>query len=382
MKNFLLTFLIVMFFLNSGFLCTGAQEIDYLSMDMDWNKIIEDAKAEGSLTFYSWWGEQYWKEIAQKFEQDYGISVRVVMADHAAKTSKAVAEKNREVGTMDVMHIGGEEVKIFIEGELLYGPILDVIPNADKLDPELSKIQEGIPTKGYLVPVYRNQTGFLYDPQRVSDPPQTWDELESWIKNNPKQFAFSDPSKGGSGQAFVQTAIENLCGGLEKYAGDEEFIESKVANWNLAWEWFNENENDMVITVSNYSSIDRLNQGEVSLIVAWDDETQINLNKGTLFERATLYIPEMGLPGGGDSVGILKNAPHKAASLLFIAYLIEEDNQLFMNEIIGSYLARTDISTHNALLTEQERKENKTSWVPAQYKDHYIKEFVDQVLMR
>ena len=65
---------------------------------------------------------------------------------------------------------------------------------------------------GYLVPVYRNQTGFLYDPEKVPTPPQTWAEFTAWLDANPGQFAFNDPSKGGSGQAFVQAAIVNILG--------------------------------------------------------------------------------------------------------------------------------------------------------------------------
>ena len=93
---------------------------------------------------------------------------------------------------------------------------------SDKLDPKLSKTQEGYATDGYLVPVYRNQTGFVYDPDKVPNPPQSWAEFTAWLDANPGQFAFNDPSKGGSGQAFVQAAIVNILGDEDSYAGDTE----------------------------------------------------------------------------------------------------------------------------------------------------------------
>lgn len=272
-----------------------------------------------------------------------------------------------------------------MEGGLCYGPIIGIISDADKLDPKLSKMNEGVLVEGFLLPMFRNQTGFLYDPQRVSNPPQTWDELVKWINAHPKQFAFCDPVKGGSGSAFVQTVIANLCGGLDKYTGDTDVVESKVANWNLAWDWLNENKKNMTITVSNSDSISRLNQGEVSLTVAWDDEIQINLAKGTLFKRAKAYIPEMSLPGGGDCIGVLKNAPHKAASLLFISYLIEKDVQIHMNKVIGTYYSRTDIELGQdeiVVFSEQERERYGSDWVPAAYKDYFTKEFTKQVMMK
>ena len=128
--------------------------------------------------------------------------------------------------------------------------------------------------------------------------------------------------------------------------------------------------------------VDLLNQGAVSLIIAWDDSTQQALAEGTLFKRAKMYIPEMGLPGGGDSVGIPKNAPHKAAALLFIDFLTSPEMQLEMNSMVGSYHARTDVATENALLPEEQRQKNGLSWYPAPYKAHGNEMFTQEVLMK
>jgi putative spermidine/putrescine transport system substrate-binding protein len=45
------------------------------------------------------------------------------------------------------------------------------------------------------------------------------------------------------------------------------------------------------------------------------------LKKGNLFKEAVLYIPDFGLAGGGDCAGVLRNARHKAAALLFLDFL-------------------------------------------------------------
>lgn len=382
MKKSAILLFVVIFTVVSVFIGSKQVQAETDYLNMSWDKIVEAAKEEGSLTFFAWWGEEFWKTAGKDFEKKYGIKTKVVIADHTAMMNKVLVEKDKDVGTIDAILIGGELVKPAIETGIFYGPIQGVIPSADKLDPKLSKTQEGVETKGYLIPIYRNQTGLLYDPERVSDPPQTWDELVEWIKANPKQFAFCDPSKGGSGQAFVHTAINYLAGGLDKYRGDIELDPEKVKNWEEVWKWLNEMEDMMTITGSNSESIGRLNQGEVSLIVAWDDDTQVNLNKGTLFKRATLYIPEMGFPGGGDTAGVLKNAKNKAAGLLFLAYLTEADTQVQMNETIGSYLARTDVTGKESLLSEEERQKYGVAWIPAAYKKHFIDEFVKNVLMK
>jgi putative spermidine/putrescine transport system substrate-binding protein len=209
---------------------------------MSWDQIVEEAKAEKELVFYMWWGEEYWKTAAQKFEEKYGIKANVVIGDN--NVDKLLAEKDSAVGTIDAQAFGGSSVKTVIDGGLLYGPILPKIPSAANLDPKLGAYQEGVNTMGYLVPLYRNQTGFLYDPDKISNPPQTWDDLVKFVQENPKQFAFSDPNKGGTGQAMVFTAVVNLTGGLDQYAGDTELDQAKAAKWSAVWDWFNANEDN------------------------------------------------------------------------------------------------------------------------------------------
>jgi putative spermidine/putrescine transport system substrate-binding protein len=345
-----------------------------------WDKVVAAAKAEGELTFYAWWGEEFWRTAAKEFGDKYGIKVTVVTGDRAANIGKVVAEASSASGTVDALLVGGVELKSLLDAKALYGPLVGVVPDSDKVDQKLAKMQEGYATGGVLVPVYRNQTGFVYDPDKVPTPPESWADFIKWLDANPGQFAFNDPSKGGSGQAFVQAAIVNILGDEQKYAGDTELDQAKVADWGKVWDWFNANEQKFTITSSNNDSIDRVNQGEVMMAAAWDDDTAVSLAKGTLFKRAKLYIPALGMPGGGDSLGIPANAPHKAAAMLFIAYLIEPEVQKQLNATIGSYLARTDISGENALIPEEQRQKNGRAWLPGAYKGYFIQQFVAEVL--
>ena len=357
-----------------------AADADYLTMS--WDKVAEAAKGQPGVTFYSWWGEEFWREAGKDFETRYGIPVTVIIGDRAANIAKVVAEAGQEQGTVDVLHVGGVEVKSLLDAKALYGPLKGVIPDSDKLDPKLFAVQEGFAHDGYLVPVYRNQVGILYDPEKVPNPPQSWAEFTAWLGANPGQFAFNDPSKGGSGQAFVQTVLLNTLGDADKYAGDTEMDQAKVADWGKVWDWLNANEDKFTITASNNDSIDRVNQGEVAMAAAWDDDTSIALAKGTLFKRAKLYVPSMGLPGGGDTLGIPANAPNKAAALLFVSYLTEAETQKKMNAVLGSYLARIDVAGESALLPEEQRQKNGVAWLPGPYKKYYIEQFVSQVLQQ
>jgi putative spermidine/putrescine transport system substrate-binding protein len=356
----------------------AAQDKDYLNMS--WDQIITEAQSEGDLVFSAWWGEEYWKAAAKAFKDKYGIEARVLLGNNAI--DKILAEKDRDQGTIDVQLIGGADVKTSIDAGLWYGPIHDIVPNASMLDPKLSSVQEGVQTGGYLLPIYRNQTGFLYDPERVPTPPQTWDEFTTWVEANPKGFAYPDPNKGGTGQAFVQAVIANLTGGIDKYQGDTEVDPAKVADWNLVWDWLNTHDPMMNVTLSNSEDIDLLNQGAASMVIAWDDDSQAALANGTLFDRAKMYIPSFGLPGGGDTAGVVKNAPHKAAALLFLDFLTSVDAQTLMNQTVGSIPARTDMASVSTILSEGDRANNATAWLPAPYKTALSQDYTENVLLK
>lgn len=349
-------------------------------LTLTWDQVVEQAKAEKELSFYAWWGEDFWKEAALKFTEKYGIAVNVIIADGAI--DKILAEKDKAVGTVDVDLLGGAAAKTAMDAGLFYGPIFPSMPSSKDLTPGLAQYQEGTETGGYLVPIYRNQTIFVYDPDQVPNPPQTWAEFDAWVKANPKGFSYSDPNKGGTGQAFVQTVIANLTGGIDKYKGDTEVDPAKVANWDLAWDWLKANNPNMNLTLSNSESLDLLNQGAAKLAILWDDDTLAAKAKGTIFKRAVAYIPSLGLAGGGDTAGVVKNAPHKAAGLLFIDFLTSRDMQVLLNQTVGSTPARTDITDVPTLFPEEQRQNNGTTWVPTSYKTLIKEDFTKKLLLQ
>ncbi|MFQ3620127.1 MAG: extracellular solute-binding protein [Spirochaetales bacterium] len=386
MKKALSMVLVLLLAATLGF-AGGAKETPKAVPKIDlqtatWDQIVAAAKAEGQVTFYAWYFADYFKEAAVDFEKQYGIKANVIIGDQTANFNKAIAEKDQAVGTIDVMIIGGQWVKTTMDLNLFYGPIKNILPEANMLAPSLWEVQEGVLTRGFLAPFHRNQTGILYDPERVKNPPQTWQELEAWIDANPKQFGFNDPSKGGSGQSFVHSVIAHVCGGLEKYKGDKDVVPEKVANWNLAWKWINDRKEKLTITASNNDSIIRLNGGEISMTVAWDDNVSDMMAKGNLFKRARMYIPKFGLAGGGDTMGVLKNAPNKAAALVWIRHITSKEQQIKKFQMVKAYPARTDLTIEGTLLTEEDRKNNAIPWFPAPYKALMISEFVKNIMMR
>jgi putative spermidine/putrescine transport system substrate-binding protein len=358
---------------------TAPEAKDVLAMS--WDELVAAAKAEGQVALYVWYKQEYFVDALNAFKQKYGIGAQVIVAGaEDANFNKAIAEKDMVPGTMDAMIVGGKGIKPVMDLGLMIGPLKPRIPHADKLAPGPWEKQEGVETKGYLVPFMRNQTGLLYDPEKVTNPPQTWEQLTAFVDANPKRFGFNDPSKGGSGQSFVHTLLKYEAGGLDKYYGDTEVEQADVANWGQAWDWVNKRKDKLVFTSSNNDSIQRVNDGELWLTVAWDDVAYTQMSTGALFKRAKLYIPTMGFAGGGDTLGVLKNAPHPAAAILLVSFLTEAEQQQALSKV-GLYPARTDLSVTSTMLKEEERK-NSLLWIPAQYKALFIQEFVKNCLMK
>ena len=358
----------------------GEQEtgkIDYLTLT--WDELIEEAKKESALTLSTSQADQFWKDAAQDFKTAYEIDITVAVEDADTVVQKIIADKDTEIGTIDAVLISNGMVEQTIAANVFYGPLLDSVPNSASLDSKLSQRQQGVFTKGYLVPIYRSQVGFLYDSQKLSEPPQTWLELSEWISANPGQFAFCEPGNGDSGLAFVQMVVAYLGGGLEQYKDDDSLNQEKLENWDAAWEWLRDTKSSVTMTATDTDAIQRLNQGTITLAVAWEKDVRSSLQQNTLSSAAKFYVPKMGLPGGGDSIGVPGNAPNKAAALLFCAYLVDQEAQLKMNESLGHYLARTDIQPTVPFISEEVRQKFGIDWMAAPYLDYIKQEFGSRV---
>ena len=343
-----------------------------------WDEIVAAAKTQ-SLVFYCWWGEELWLEMAKGFKDKYGIDVTITIGDGAVGVDKLIAEKDLEKSSIDLFAVGGGQVLTSLAADVYEENVLGLLPEADKLDPSLSKTQEGLITDGKLIPLYLNQTGFIYNPEFVKDPPQTWDELNAWIDANPKRFGICTADSGGSGESFFQAAMNHLTGGLDQYAGDMEADPAKVAKWDSIWQWYNDRADKIVLTKGNSDSAGRLNSGEIWLTVLWSDDTYIAMSKGELNKNFVFYIPEIGCAGGGDTCGIVKNSANKELALLFASYLVSEEGQAKMAELGNVIPSNTTVVVTNTVIKNEEMV-NRVAWVPACYKVAFKTMFLEKVL--
>lgn len=352
-------------------------------LSMSWEDIKAQAKEEGEVSIWIWANEAQYEQLAEQVEEEYGIKVNFMISDKNSALNKVLVEKDG-TGSIDCMFLPGDTINTILASDVLYGKILDKMPNVDDLDPILCERTEGISGDHVWVPFYKNYTGMLYDSNHVSEDekPETWEDLENWIDENPGKFAFCVPEKGGSGQSFMQAIITNLTG-YDPYFEDAEILNPDLtAQWDKVWDWLNERKDKIVFTTSNTDSINRINQGECYMTVAWDSDVSMLRNSGDIISSAKLYVPEFGLVGGGEVYTMLKNAPHPAAGLLWISYACGTDAQLKMAELMGNYPANTTVQMpeEKTNLTPEDTQYT-VEWIPAIYKTEYIDQFTKNLLM-
>lgn len=357
--------------LGLGLASAQAAELE----SMSWDDIVAQAKVEGELNWFHWYLQPAMRDAIKPFEDEFGIKVTIPDGTLDANQSKMLAESGRDTGDIDVISLGGDRLNAFNPTTILYGPITEILPGGEKLR---TRIQGG-DSQGYAVAFWGNQTGLAYHPERVDEAtlPQSLSDLEAWISEHPQELGFNTEN-GGSGPAFFQSVARNIVSDVDFSSGDNDA--SKLEGLAPAWAWFNDREENFIITASNSDSLTRLNDGEFTLVPAWEDHLAGLQNKGEVDRRVRFYIPEFGMPGGGNVVGIPANAPHKAAALVFIHWLASAETQASFNAIFGIAPQHPDASADAALVTMEQRGFS-TDWAPPPFGDDVKNGFIDNVAL-
>jgi putative spermidine/putrescine transport system substrate-binding protein len=250
------------------------------------------------------------------------------------------------------------------------GPILPLLPEAANLTDQA----EGADWKGYAVKYWGNQTGVAYDSNRV-DPatlPQTLANLDAWIEANPEQLGFNYEN-GGSGPSFIHNVARNILGITPTS------VVTEVPDLGPVFDWFNAREDKFVITASNADSLTRLNSGEFLLVPAWEDHLASLIKKNEVGSHIHFYIPGWGMNGGGNVVAIPANAPHKAAALVFVAWLTSAETQTELNKTFGTSPANT-MADDSFALVPREQRVNSRVWSAPLGSDDVVPAFVENVV--
>ncbi len=339
-----------------------------------WDEIIAQAKQEGEVSWFVWYYQPQFRQIAKGFEDKYGIKVIIPEGTLEGNVNKAMAERKRKTGDIDVLALGPDKFEATFKADLFED--LTFLPDYANVTHSLQAIDGQGKALGY----WGNQTGLAYDPQKINeaDLPQSIEELQLWIKANPKQFAINDPNAGGSGLSFVREAVRYFDKDkVEKLNND---FDKNLANWSQSWDWFKENKENIAISASNADSLTRLNDGEFTLTAAWEDHIASLQKQGAIDKRFKLYIPQFGMSGGGNFAAVMKNAKNPAAALVFMDWLTSAETQSLFNSQFGAAPQNKNADDSQSLISAEQRAYISNSF-PATYEAELKKQFIRNVIL-
>ncbi|EHK3066636.1 extracellular solute-binding protein [Escherichia fergusonii] len=336
----------------------------------DWESMVAQAKKEGSVTFNVWYLQPQWRSFVQEFEKEYGIKVCIPEGSLDGNVNKLMAESGKPKGKIDVIALSVAQLPMIMGAKSLTK--VDDLPGYAQAYHQLQNID----TQGYGVAFWGNQTGLAYDPQQMGDRPlpQTFEELQHFIDANPKKFGYNDPNNGGAGEAFIQRIVTSRSGDFNSEA--ETVDPAVVKNWRQGWQWFSANNDKITRTASGADSLTRLNDGELMLTPAWEDHFSGLQKTGAITPRLKFYIPQFGMPGGGNIAAIAANSPHPAASRVFLNWLIQADTQKALSHAFGSTPMNKQVQP------DVQRPEAEVQFFGKPYSMQLRKEFVRQVMMQ
>lgn len=350
----------------------GAATAQDLS-SMSWDEIVAQAQAEGEVNWFVWYLQDDFRGAVQAFEEEYGITVVIPEGTDAGNMDKLLAERDRETGDIDVMAFSFEQVDVW-DMPSLFAPLQDILPEDDGRTLSVN----GSDGQGYAVAYWGNQTGISYDPTKIAaeDLPQTPEDFATFWAENPGKFGFNYEN-GGSGPSFYHNMFRSLTD-VDYDSG--ETTDDKLAGLQPGIEFFNTHAANYVVTASNSDSITRVSDGELWLAPGWEDHVAGLQRKGEVRSDIAFYVPEMGMNGGGNGVGIPLNAPNPAAAAVLINWLASPETQTMFNINFGTAPMNAAADASNALVPTEQRA-NSRSWPARPFRDVLEKTFVEDVIL-
>ena len=362
-KKILAIFSLLSVILYSGFSFGGSH---------NWDEVLAEAKKEGKVNWFQWYLVDAFAEFIKPFEEEYGIDVVITQGKHTVNIDKAVAEMGRSKGDIDVLSLGFDKI-----------PDLDMPGMFIKLSDELPKDKRttnlaGVDAKDYAYAWWGNQSGFAYDPEKVDESklPQSPEEIAQFWEANPGKFGFNYEN-GGSGPSFFQNVLR-VMGTADFTSGDSS--PEKIAKLKPGIDFFNKYADKYIITAGNADSIQRISDKEIWMAPAWEDHLAGLQKRGEVRKEIKMYIPSMGMNGGGNGVAIPKNAPNPHAALVFANWLLSAETQTGFNRDFGAAPLHPEADDSSALISNAQRA-FRQNWASNPFSKDLADHFIEEVMM-
>ena len=310
--------------------------------DQSWADIMTEAEGQ-TVNWYMWGGSDLinsWVNefVAVRVAEEYGITLNMVpVADASEYINKVLGEKaagKDDDGSVDLVWVNGENFRTMRQGDLLYGPYAQFLPNSiyvNAADPSVAN-DFGFPVDGYESPYGKAQFVMIYDSEKLSEPPKTVADLLTWIQANPGKFTYPAPPDF-TGSAFVRHVCYAAAGGYDQLLVefDQTLFDEQLA---VCWTTLNDLEPNLWREGNTYPENltrqhDLFANGEVWFDMAYNPAEASSLVENGRFPESTrTFVFEEGTIANTHYVAIPYNSPNKAAALVVADFLLAPEAQL------------------------------------------------------
>ena len=325
-----------------------------------WEEVLEAADGT-TINWFQWGGDDVHnqnvdRDIGDPLKEQFNITLnRVPIADTADAVNKVLDEFAAGLdsgGTVDLIWINGENFRTLKSADLLYGPWALDLPNAKFVPWDVAGVANdfGEPVEGLESPWGHAQFVMEYDTAFVTDPPTTFEDLQTWIHDNPGLFTYpAIPDFTGS--VFVRHVFIWAAGGPDPFLAEfDQAVFDEIAP--TVWEYLNDIESDLWRGGDTYpeanAMLDLLANTEIHFNMGYGPAgASTNIASGIYPDTIRTFIFDTGTLSNNNYVAIPFNASNPAAAMVLANYIISPEYQLVITDPEGpwGWLTPTDPST-------------------------------------
>lgn len=321
----------------------NSAEGDKKTNNLSWQQIEKDANGK-SLTMMMFEGDRkvnrYMNEyVVPAVKENYGISVTIVPGQGKEIVSNLMSEKEagKEKSEIDLCWINGETFFQLRQIEALFGPYTNQLPNSKYVDYDnpIIKYDFQQEVNGYETPWGESFFYLIYDSSRVTNPPVSMAQFETWWKAHPGKFTLATDF---SGMTLLKSWLVELAGGMNVLDG--KFDEAKYKQYApQLWAWINTNKkyfwkSGETFPSGNTQVSQMFSNGELDFAFSFNDaEIDTKVGEGVFPTTSKAYILKAGAIHNTHYVGITAKSANKEAAMVVCNFLISPQAQIKKNDI-------------------------------------------------
>lgn len=208
----------------------------------NWDAVT--AASNGQTVFWHAWGgstttNDFIAWVGQRVMEDHGVTLEhVKLTSTADAVTRVISEKEAgedDDSAVDMIWINGSNFNAMKEGNLLFGPFAEDLPNWAFVDAEGKTVRTDftVPVEGFEAPWAMAQVVFMYDTADIAEPLTDMNAILEWAKANPGRFTFPQPPDF-LGSTFLKQALVDLLddtSALQNPVSDETFADVTAPLW-------------------------------------------------------------------------------------------------------------------------------------------------------